>query len=141
MDPRNLDLVGAAEVAERLGWHRRDGEPDSRRVSVALLRKHLPEPLARLRSGPVWQWSDVAAAALTRGWLPLWRFFGFEDEKAMWDATERAASDGEATWYITRLPDGRWAAWSSERIAADRITYHSSRDEALRRCASAERTQ
>lgn len=79
----------------------------------------------------------MAAATLTRGWLPLWRFFGFPDEKAMWDATERAGGDDGTTRCITRLPDSRWTAWASTKIAADRITYHANRDEGLRRRSEA----
>ena len=127
-----MDLVGAAEVAERLGWVRGDGRPDSGRVSTYLRKGLLPPPLADLRAGPVWNWEDIARVAVQRGWLPLWRYWGFSDEKDFWDATERVAMEGDATLYLTRIPDGRWAAWGDAEIALDRVVYYTSREDALR---------
>ena len=57
------DLVGAADIAERLGvdgrtihqWHRRHDD--------------FPEPLVRLRQGFVWAWPDVAKWARATGRL------------------------------------------------------------------------
>ncbi len=49
-----IDLVSVAEIAQRLG--RTPG-------AVHALRQRqpgFPEPVARLASGPVWMWSDVA---------------------------------------------------------------------------------
>jgi len=40
-------LVGLAEVAEILGW-------DRRKVATYIKRGNLPEPIQRLRSGPIW---------------------------------------------------------------------------------------
>lgn len=55
---------------------------------------------------------------------------------ASWDdlmaASEEVAIEGDISWYVTRLPDGRWAAWDDAEIALDRVAYHSSRAEALR---------
>ena len=132
MGDRSLDLVGAAEVAERLGWMRGDGRPDSGRVSTYWKKGLLPRPLAELRAGPIWCWEDIARTAVRRGWLPLWRYLGFDREKAFWDATTPVAIEGDTTWYITRLPDGRWAAWDDAEIAADRIRYHATQEDALR---------
>lgn len=58
---RVSDLVGAAEIAARLHveptavhkWHRRHGD--------------FPAPVARLRAGLVWDWSDVEAWARSTG--------------------------------------------------------------------------
>jgi hypothetical protein len=56
------DLVGAAEIAERLGvaqvqtvhtWRRRYGD--------------FPEPVARLKQALIWSWPDVAAWAEATG--------------------------------------------------------------------------
>jgi hypothetical protein len=57
-------LVGAAEIAARLG---------SARTSLVhdLRRRHpdFPEPVARLQAGLVWAWPDVEAWARTTGRL------------------------------------------------------------------------
>lgn len=58
------DLVGAAEIADRLGL--------SHAQSVHnLKRRHpeFPEPVATLRQAMVWAWSDVAAWARATGRL------------------------------------------------------------------------
>jgi hypothetical protein len=50
------DLVGAAEIAERLGW--------SHAQSVHTIRRRhpdFPEPVAKLRTALVWDWNDVKA--------------------------------------------------------------------------------
>ena len=57
-------LVGAAEIAERLG---------SKRTSFVhdLRRRHpdFPEPVAELSAGLVWAWPDVEAWARATGRL------------------------------------------------------------------------
>jgi hypothetical protein len=58
------DLVGVAEIAERLGvgtsvvhdWRRRHAD--------------FPEPVLRLRMGLIWAWKDVEAWARRTGRLP-----------------------------------------------------------------------
>ena len=58
------DLVGAAEIADRLGL--------SHAQSVHnLKRRHadFPEPVATLRQAMVWAWPDVAAWARATGRL------------------------------------------------------------------------
>jgi transposase-like protein len=59
------DLVGAAEIAERLGvaqvqtvhtWRRR--------------YEDFPEPVARLKQALIWSWSDVSAWAVATGRAP-----------------------------------------------------------------------
>lgn len=47
-----MRLLGSAELAEQLGWIRQ-------RVTVYLKRGKLPEPVARLRCGPVWTGEQV----------------------------------------------------------------------------------
>ncbi len=58
------ELVGAAEIAERLG---------SKRTSLVhdLRRRHpdFPEPVAKLKSALVWAWPDVEAWARKTGRL------------------------------------------------------------------------
>lgn len=59
-------LVGAAEIAERLGL--------SHTQSVHTLRRRyveFPEPVAKLRQAMVWSWPDVAAWAKATGRLPV----------------------------------------------------------------------
>lgn len=46
-------------------------------------------------------------------------------------ASETVAIEGDVSWYITRLPDGRWAAWDDAEIAADRVMIHVTRETAL----------
>jgi chromosome partitioning protein len=59
------DLVGAAEIAERLGL--------SHAPSVHAWRRRyedFPEPVAELRMGLIWAWKDVEAWARRTGRLP-----------------------------------------------------------------------
>ena len=54
---------------------------------------------------------------------------------ASWDdllaASEEVAIEGDISWYVTRLPDGRWAAWDDAEIATDRVIVHATREEAV----------
>lgn len=59
-----MELVGTAEIAERLGW-------DRRKVAVYVGRGLFPPPVVELRMGPVWLWPDVEKVARERGWLPV----------------------------------------------------------------------
>lgn len=56
------DLVGAAEIAERLGW----AHPQSVHT---IRRRHpdFPQPVATLRQALVWDWNDVEAWAKATG--------------------------------------------------------------------------
>ncbi len=62
---RVTDLVGAAEIAERLG--RRDV-----RLVHSWRRRHpdFPPPVAQLRQAMVWAWPDVEQWARATGRLP-----------------------------------------------------------------------
>lgn len=62
---RDAGLVGAHEAAEILGWsrnqvaayyHGRDGKP----------KAGFPEPVARLKAGPVWRREDIEEYARKR---------------------------------------------------------------------------
>ena len=58
------DLVGAAEIADRLGW--------SHAQSVHTIRRRhpdFPEPVATLRQAMVWAWPDVEAWGKSTGRL------------------------------------------------------------------------
>ncbi len=58
------DLVGAAEIAERLGL--------SHRESVHTLRRRhqdFPQPVAELRQAKIWVWPDVEKWARDTGRL------------------------------------------------------------------------
>ena len=54
---------------------------------------------------------------------------------ASWDdllaASEEVAIEGDISWYVTRLPDGRWAAWDDAEMATDRVTIHATRETAI----------
>jgi hypothetical protein len=58
------DLVGAAEIAERLGLRGRQAVSDWR-------RRHpdFPKPVAELKQAMVWNWPDVEAWARETGRL------------------------------------------------------------------------
>jgi hypothetical protein len=59
------DLVGAAEIAERLGLASTSVVRDWR-----LRHADFPAPVRRLRMGSVWRWSDVERWARATGRLP-----------------------------------------------------------------------
>ena len=58
------ELVGAAEIAERLGVKRSQVVHDWRRRYA-----DFPEPVAKLRQALVWAWPDVAKWARRTGRL------------------------------------------------------------------------
>ena len=59
------ELVGAAEIAERLGLRHPSLIQDWR-----LRYPDFPEPIARLKAAHVWSWPDVEAWARQTGRLP-----------------------------------------------------------------------
>lgn len=62
MDPK--DLVGAREIADRLGIRSASVVHDWRRR-----HPEFPAPVARLGAGNIWLWSEVAAWARRTGRL------------------------------------------------------------------------
>lgn len=50
---------------------------------------------------------------------------GFEDYDALLAASEVVAHErgNDVQWYITRLHDGRWAAWDDAELDIDRVGY------------------
>lgn len=37
----------------------------------------------------------------------------------------------DITWYVTRLPNGLWAAWDDSELSPDRVAYLPNRDAAI----------
>jgi len=58
------DLVGAHEIAERLGVRRPQVVHDWRRR-----HKDFPKPIAKLKTALVWDWQEIRKWALTSGRL------------------------------------------------------------------------
>lgn len=59
------------------------------------------------------------------------RTLGYATYDDLMAASEEVAIEGDVSWYITRLPDGRWAAWDDGELATDRVEVRATRDEAL----------
>lgn len=56
---------------------------------------------------------------------------GFESYEDLIQASESRHKQGDIDWYITELPDGRWAAWDDAELALDRVYYAKTRGEAV----------
>src|SRR5690606_40387467 len=56
---------------------------------------------------------------------------GFADYEALIAASESVFQQGDVDWYVTALPDGRWAAWDDSEIALDRVAYFATREAAV----------
>lgn len=63
-DPAKAELLGTSEIAALFGV-----VPHT--VTTWVARNRMPEPLARLASGPVWNRAQIDALRLERG-LPAW---------------------------------------------------------------------
>lgn len=58
---------------------------------------------------------------------------GYRDWVDLMNASRPVVEEGEiATWYVTPISDGRWAAWDAAELATDRVTYFDTYEEALR---------
>ena len=57
---------------------------------------------------------------------------GFESYEKLIQASESVVTEGDVDWYVTQLPDGRWAAWDDAELATDRVAYFDTREEAIR---------
>src|SRR5690606_34580820 len=44
---------------------------------------------------------------------------GFDDYEDLGRASESIITDGDTDWYVTALPDGRWAAWDDSELSLD----------------------
>jgi len=56
---------------------------------------------------------------------------GFESYEKLIQASESVVTEGDVDWYVTQLPDGRWAAWDDAELALDRVAYFATREEAI----------
>ena len=59
------------------------------------------------------------------------KVLGFDSWSDLMNASEHIVSEGDIDWWISRLPDGRWAAWDDAELAADRVHYADTREEAI----------
>ena len=55
---------------------------------------------------------------------------GFDSYESLMQASELVVREGCIDWFITRLPDGRWAAWDDVELSLDRVKYFATREEA-----------
>jgi len=56
---------------------------------------------------------------------------GFESYETLCEESEIFFEEpGDITWFITQLPDGRWASWDDAEISLDRVSFHDTREEA-----------
>lgn len=60
------------------------------------------------------------------------QFLGFPDSEALGRASEEIIREGDVSWYVTRLQDGRWVAWDDAELTLDRIACFRTRDDAVR---------
>lgn len=51
---------------------------------------------------------------------------GFQSYEDVLDASREIYAEGDISWFLTELPDGRWAAWDDAEIDIDRVEtfYH-----------------
>lgn len=56
---------------------------------------------------------------------------GFESYEALMEASESVVREGDIDWFITLLPDGRWAVWDDAELSLDRVEYFDTREEAI----------
>jgi len=55
---------------------------------------------------------------------------GFESREEMYARSSLFAEEGDITWWITRLSDGRWAVWDDSEIDLARVQMFDSESEA-----------
>lgn len=56
---------------------------------------------------------------------------GFDDYESLMQASEPVVHEGDVDWFISQLPDGRWAAWDDAELSLDRVEYFDTREEAI----------
>ena len=59
------------------------------------------------------------------------QMLGFADYEKLIQESEPVIREGDVTWYVTKLPDGRWAAWDEWELAEDRVMRLPTRGEAI----------
>ncbi len=57
-------------------------------------------------------------------------FLGFDSYESLMEASESIVREGDIDWFITALPDGRWAAWDDAELELDRVEFFTTREEA-----------
>lgn len=55
---------------------------------------------------------------------------GFDSREALYGASNDFAEESDVTWWVTGLPDGRWAAWDDSEIDLARVQMFDSESEA-----------
>ena len=59
---------------------------------------------------------------------------GVSDFESLMEASEIVRLEGDIYWYVTQIPDGRWAALDDDVIvefATDRVAYFETREAAI----------
>lgn len=56
---------------------------------------------------------------------------GFSSYEALVRASEPVIKEGDVNWYVTQLPDGRWASWKDADLSIDMIMHFFTRGEAI----------
>lgn len=56
---------------------------------------------------------------------------GFSSYEVLMQASESVVTEGDVDWYVTQLPDGRWAAWDDAELSLSRVEYFATREEAI----------
>lgn len=56
---------------------------------------------------------------------------GFSDFEVLVQESESVIKEGDVDWFVTQLPDGRWAAWDDAELSLDRVMYFAARGEAV----------
>src|SRR5690606_7841305 len=64
------------------------------------------------------------------GKLEFAEALGFDTFEDLMAASESIVQEGDIDWFITALPDGRWAAWDDVELSLDRVEYFDTREEA-----------
>lgn len=82
-----------------------------------------------------WKWcrqENEKIIAREKAEFEFARKLGFRHKKALMDASEAIRNDGDVTWYVTDMPDGRFAIWNTAKLSVDHVEYFSTREEAVR---------
>jgi len=70
-------------------------------------------------------------------WGEFAQALGYADEQELWDKMEEIYKEGDVSWYIAKLPDGRWITFDDAELALDRVNFFRTKREAKRDLAEA----
>jgi len=56
---------------------------------------------------------------------------GFDSYESLMQASKSVVREGDIDWFITQLPDGRWAAWDDTELSLDRMAFFPTREAAV----------